>query len=201
MSNEPTIQTMLSLDRQRTAIVLIDLQKGILSMPLAPHNAATVVSNGVALATRCRTLGIPVVLVRVAFRSDNADRLSGPTDAPPRSPLNDPEAITLAPELTANANDILINKHQWGAFYGTDLDLQLRRRGIDTILLGGVATNFGVESTGRDAWERNYQIIFVEDAMSSVSAEAHGFATSVIFPRIGRVRTSATVLASLALLP
>jgi nicotinamidase-related amidase len=88
-------------------------------------------------------------------------------------------------------------KHQWGAFYGTDLDLQLRRRSIDTILIGGIATNFGVESTARDAWERTYKVVFIEDMMTSFSTEAHQFSISTVFPRLGRVRSSEQVLAAL----
>ncbi len=92
----------------------------------------------------------------------------------------------------------MIGKRQWGAFYGTDLDLQLRRRGIDTILLIGIATNIGVESTVRDAFERGYQQVFVEDAMASLSPDEHASTVRTVFPRIGRVRSTAEVLAALA---
>ena len=97
------------------------------------------------------------------------------------------------PELGATDSDIRITKRQWGAFYGTALDLQLRRRGITTIVLGGTSTNFGVESTARDAWERNYAIVFAEDAMSSFNAPAHTFAVENILPRLG-VRSSTSAI-------
>ena len=71
---------------------------------------------------------------------------------------------------------MVITKHNWGAFYGTELDLQLRRRGVGTIVLGGIATNFGVESTARDAYERNYALVLAEDAMTSMSADLHALA-------------------------
>ncbi len=90
-----------------------------------------------------------------------------------------------------------MTKKQWGAFYGTDLDLQLRRRGISTLLMCGIATCFGVESTARDAYERGYQQIFVEDAMSSRTAEEHQHTVTRIFPRMGRVRSTEQVLAAL----
>lgn len=73
----------------------------------------------------------------------------------------------------------------------------LRRRGVRTIVLCGIATNFGVESTARDAWERNYEIVFVEDAMSGLDADAHAFAIAKIFPRLGRIRSTEIVLSSL----
>src|ERR1041384_346787 len=101
-----------------------------------------------------------------------------------------PDFGAFVPELERPPTDVVITKHQWGAFYGTELDLQLRRRGVRTIVLCGIATNFGVESTARDGWERNYAIVFAEDAMAGVSAEAHQFAISTIFPRIGRVRST-----------
>jgi nicotinamidase-related amidase len=89
-------------------------------------------------------------------------------------------------------------KRQWGAFYGTDLDLQLRRRGVQTIVLTGIATNFGVESTARDAWERSYALVFAEDAMSALSEAAHRFAVETIFPRLGRIRPTAEIFTAMA---
>jgi nicotinamidase-related amidase len=92
------------------------------------------------------------------------------------------------------AGDITITKRQWGAFYGTPLDMQLRRRGTKTIVIAGIATNFGVESTARDAFERGYALVFVEDAMAGLSEGAHAFAISTIFPRLGRVRSTEDIL-------
>jgi nicotinamidase-related amidase len=92
----------------------------------------------------------------------------------------------------------VVTKRQWGAFYGANLDLELRRRGRTTLVLGGIATNIGVESTARDAWERNYQLVLVEDAMAALNAEAHEFAVQRIFPRLGRVCVVADVLAAWA---
>jgi nicotinamidase-related amidase len=196
MSTEASPKPDLGLNPRTTALVLIDLQRAVMLMPTAPHPSSHVVAHAAALADRFRSLGSPVVLVTVDFRADGADRLSQPTDAPPRPPMPPmADASSVVPELKPNADDLYIVKKQWGAFYGTNLDLQLRRRGIDTIVLGGIATNFGVESTGRAAWEHNYKVVFVEDAMASMAAEAHEFAVSTIFPRLGRVRSTAEVLA------
>ena len=103
----------------------------------------------------------------------------------------------LVPELDQQPSDLVIRKHNWSAFYGTDLDLQLRRRRIGTIVLGGVATNIGVESTARQAHEHNYHLVFAEDAMTDLVMEGHVHATRVVFPRIGRVRSTADILAAL----
>jgi nicotinamidase-related amidase len=94
--------------------------------------------------------------------------------------------------------DVRITKRQWGAFYGTDLDLQLRRRGIRTLAMSGIATNFGVESTARAAFDRGYELVFVEDAMTSLAAEPHAFTVKELFPRMGRVRSTGEFLAAVA---
>ena len=92
------------------------------------------------------------------------------------------------PELKVGGGDHPVTKHQWGAFFGTDLDLQLRRRGIDTIVLCGISTNIGVETTAREAYQHGYNQIFAEDAMSAMSTEEHESSVKHIFPRIGLVR-------------
>jgi nicotinamidase-related amidase len=98
------------------------------------------------------------------------------------------------PEITPIPSDIVITKRQWGAFYGTELDLQLRRRKTDTIVLCGISTDIGVESTARFAYEYGYQQIFAEDAMTSRSDEQHNAAVNFIFKRIGRVRKTDEIL-------
>ena len=187
----------LSLDPRTTALVLIDLQRGIVSRQTAPHTAAHVVARAQRLAARCRETGATVVLVRVAYAADGRDRLAQKVDAAPWSATMAPDFSELVPELSPQPGDVVVTKRQWGAFYGTELDLVLRRRGVRTIILGGISTNFGVESTARDAWERGYELVFAEDAMSAMAAEAHHFAVSQIFPRLGRVRSTDDALQAL----
>ena len=183
-----------ALDPKQTALVLIDLQKGILGRQTAPHSASDVLARSVRLAERFRGAGGLVVLVHVSFSPDGGDRLTPPTDEPPPPAATQPGWDEISPDLGPDPKDIVISKRQWGAFYGTQLDLQLRRRGIRTIVIGGIATNFGVESTARDAFERGYALVFVEDAMAGLSNEAHSFAVKTIFPRIGRIRSTEEVL-------
>jgi len=187
----------LALDPKQSALVLIDLQGGILGRQTAPHAARDVLARSVRLAERFRSTGGLVVLVRVSFSPDGGDRLTPPTDDPPPPAATQPGWDEISPALGRDAKDIVITKRQWGAFYGTQLDLQLRRRGIGTIVIGGIATNFGVESTARDAFERGYGLVFVEDAMAGLSEAAHSFAISTIFPRIGRVRSTEQVMNAL----
>jgi nicotinamidase-related amidase len=174
----------LTLFPKSTALVLIDLQKGITSFPVEPHPSAVVVENATLLANQFRELNAPVFLARVAFPAGPA-ALNLITDA--KAPL---PATWSEPALKPSENDVLLWKRQWGAFYGTELDLQLRRRHVDTIVIGGIATNFGVESTARNAYELGYQLVFAEDAMASFSKTNHDFAIGNIFPRLGRVRST-----------
>ncbi len=181
-----------SLDPQTTALVLIDLQRGIAAIPTQPRPSADVIRNAARLAQAARRCGALVVLVRVSYAPDGADMLRLDAEEPPpasRAPGWDEIVDELAP-----AADVVVTKRQWGAFYGTNLELELRRRGRRTIVLGGIATNFGVESTARDAWERNYQLILVEDAMAARTAADHTFAITRVFPRLGRICSTEDVL-------
>lgn len=181
---------MPSLDPATTALVLIDLQNGIVGMDLAPRSGGEVVETAKALADRFRTAGTPVILVHVSF----ADGLAPPQAVDQPLPTTTPPADwSELVEGVEQDGDIVVRKHHWGAFTGTDLDLILRRRGVKTIVLGGIATNFGVESTARSAWEHGYDVVLVEDACTSASAEAHAFAVKTIFPRISRVVQSGDV--------
>jgi nicotinamidase-related amidase len=185
----------LVLDPKTTALVLIDLQRGIVSREVAPHTAAEVLDRSAKLAAKIRQSGGTAIYVRVLL----SEVLSLPADVsfPRGNTAPPPEASDLVPEAGMLPGDVLVTKRQWGAFHGTDLELQLRRRGIRTIVLGGVATNIGVESTARAAHDLGYELVFAEDAMSSMSAEAHEFSIKNIFPRMGRVRSMEQIMAAL----
>jgi nicotinamidase-related amidase len=186
----------LTLDPRTTALVVIDLQKGIATGNLAPHAAADVVRNAAAIARRCRERGALVVLVHVdpgpsgaLFPRPQADRPR--TFAPP------PDFAEFVPEMTPQANDAVVLKHQPNAFYATDLEVHLARRGIRTIVLCGIATNLGVEATARAAFERGFEQVFVADAMSARAEDLHAFPVARTFPTMGRVRSTADVLVAL----
>jgi nicotinamidase-related amidase len=185
---------MIELDPRTTALVLIDLQNGILALQTAPRPSSEVLAGAKRLAARFRAHHAPVVAVRVAFASDYADAAPGETDLPPNRPAGGlPAAWAQLADGLVEPGDLVVTKHQWGAFQGTDLDLHLRRRGIHTIVIGGIATNFGVESTVRHGWELGYGMVVAEDVCASVAADMHAFAVSSIFPRIARVASSETI--------
>jgi nicotinamidase-related amidase len=187
----------LTLDPRTTALVLIDLQQGIAAGDTFPHAAEDVVARAATLAERCRAVGALVVLVHVdpgpqgaLFPRVTADR--------PRPPFrDDPHFATFVPAMTPQPGDAVVTKHQPNAFYATDLEVHLARRGIRTIILGGIATNLGVESTARSAFERGFEQIFVEDAMAARELDLHEFPVARTFPTMGRVRSTADVLAAL----
>jgi nicotinamidase-related amidase len=186
----------LRLDPAKTALVLIDLQQGVVAMSTAPYPAADVVRKGSDLARAFRAKGAPVVYVRV----DLADFLALPVDTPsrqPGAPPPPPAASELAPEAGFQQGDLLITKRHWGAFAGTDLERLLEARGVDTIVLGGIATNFGVESTARQGTGLGFAFVIVEDACTSRDGDAHRFAFEQIFPRLARVRKRADVIEAL----
>ncbi|MFG2297968.1 isochorismatase family protein [Streptomyces sp. NPDC048603] len=157
-----------------TALILIDLMPRIVALPLAPHAGVEVVERCRRLAEAFRAKGLPVVVVRVE-RPNVAEQ-------PPGSGLVD--------GLRQPA-DIEIVKRTVGAFHGTGLDERLRELGVDTVVVAGLVTTMGVESTARAASDHGYDVELVEDAMSGFAADEHTFAVDRVFPRFGTVRTTA----------
>ncbi len=168
------------------ALIVVDLQKGIVALPTA-HDTADIVARSASLARAFRVSGRPVVLVHVSGVAP------GRTDAGPRELPTDPSFFEFVPEIEQAPSDHVVEKKRWGAFHGTDLDVQLRRRGIRTIVLGGVATQIGVESTARQAWEHGYELVIVKDATTSMAAEPHEMSMKHILPRISRLTESAQI--------
>jgi nicotinamidase-related amidase len=187
----------LTLDPKSTALVLIDLQRGITSGNLLPNTAADVVARSAELAAAFRKHGALVVLVHVDA-GPNGELFPRPEADNPRPPFNvPPDWAELVPELNRQPSDVVVTKHQPNAFYCTDLDVHLRRRNIRTIVLGGIATNLGVESTARAAFERGYEQVFISDAMTARAEVLHTHTVTHILPTIGRVRTTSETIAAL----
>ncbi|HEX4406622.1 MAG TPA: isochorismatase family protein [Polyangia bacterium] len=180
----------------KTALVVIDLQKGISGYPTV-HPFADVVANTRRLAEAFRRAQLPVVLVNVSFAADEGDRFRGRTEIQARA-FPAPDFADLVPELGAQPSDLRITKHQPSAFYGTDLDLQLRRRRVTGVVLTGVATSIGVDTTARAAHEHAYNVTFASDAMTDVDPASHEHALKKIFPRLGEIDTTERILALLA---
>ncbi|CAM5425189.1 isochorismatase family protein [Leifsonia shinshuensis] len=186
----------MSIELEQTpALVVIDLQAGILGQPTA-HPVEQVVARSAELAAAFRANGLPVVLVNVAGtapgRTDRGKAMGrvGAQTIPA-------QATELLPELDRQPGDITVTKRTLGAFLSTDLDAQLKAAGVTQIVLTGVSTTSGVESTARSAYELGYHVAFVTDAMSDV-LEAHEASIAYQFPKLGELGTTAEVLALLA---
>ncbi len=174
-----------------TALILIDLQQGIVTLPLA-HPAAPVIANAAALARAFRAAGKPVVLVNVAAGAP------GRTETAPRLPDPLPPGWTdLVPELDPQPTDIRLTKRSWGAFATTDLGPILDALGITQVVIAGISTAIGVESTARQAYEHGFNVTIAVDAMTDTSAAAHAHSQAHIFPRIGETGTTQEILARL----
>ena len=170
------------------ALVVIDLQKGIVGMATV-HPISEIIARVAQLARLFRERGLPVVLVNVTGAAP------GRTDAGPRNLLSLPADWTeLVPELQQQPSDYLVSKQRVGAFIGTSLDEYLRQRGVTQIFLTGVATSAGVEATARSAYDYGYNVVLVADAMTDRDADAHHHSVEKIFPRIGETDTTDNVL-------
>lgn len=190
----------MHLDPRRTALCLVDIQGGTLAMPLAPHDPPHIVAACRRLGEAFAAAGAAIAVVRIAFSPDGGDRLTQPVDRPmmlPPGPLPAGWA-DLAPPIALLPAAIAITKRHWSAFHGTELDLQLRRRRIETLVVAGIATNFGVESTARDAWQLGYAVVVAADACTTLGAGMHDFALGTTLPRVSRVRATAAIVAALA---
>ena len=175
-----------SLDA-KTALITIDLQGGILALPKA-HPNEQIVGNAAALADAFRRRDLPVVLVRVTGGAN------GRTEQPRR--MGDLPAgwADLVPELNQQPSDHEVVKRTWGAFHETGLDEHLKERGVTQVVIAGISTSIGVESTARQAYERGYNVTLAVDAMTDSVAEAHENSVTRIFPRLGETGTTQEIL-------
>jgi nicotinamidase-related amidase len=173
-----------------SALVVIDLQKGIVGLPCA-HPMGEIVRRAAKLASAFRARRLPVVLVNVAGRAPGRTEVQF-NFTPPA------DWTELVPELDRQPSDYTVTKQQIGAFYGTALEQILRRRGVTQVVLAGVATSIGVEATARNAYDHGYNVTLVVDAMTDLSADAHRHSVETIFPRLGETVTTDDVIRSLA---
>jgi len=182
-------------DPARTAFISIDMQNGVASHGSVPNSAEDVIARVGEIVDAARAGGGLVVYVRTSFLPDESDALHPKMDvARPATPVRPAGWDELVPAMQPLPTEPVIVKRSFDAFYGSDLDLQLRRHGIDTIVIAGISTNFGVEGTARTAYNSGYDVVFAEDAMGTSSVAMHEGSLSNVFPYIGRVRTVAEIV-------
>jgi nicotinamidase-related amidase len=184
--------TLTTLD-PKTALIVIDLQKGVVGLP-SVHPMDAVVQKSADLAAAFRAHGLPVILVNVAGAPAGRTERSFSSGGVAR-----PEGWDiLVPELGQRPTDHLVTKHTRGAFTGTDLEQYLHAEGVTQVVITGVATGSGVESTARHAHELGFNVTLATDAMTDMSAEVHDNSVQRIFPGIGETGTTAEILDLLA---
>jgi nicotinamidase-related amidase len=170
-----------------TALIIIDLQNGVVASPLA-HSIAEVVKNACALAGAFRTRGLPVVLANVTGMPRGRTEQGRPMG-------NLPAGWTdLIPEMNQQPSDYTITKRTPGAFVKTGLEEHLRGRGVTQVVLAGISTSNGVESTARQAYELGFHVTLAIDAMTDASMDSHIHSVTRLFPRIGESGTTREVL-------
>src|ERR1700761_3746044 len=171
----------------RSALIVVDLQKGIVNLPTI-HPISGVIERSCALIDAFRQHGLPVVLVNVAGGGPR-----GPEQ--PRRHATFPEGFTdLIPELDKQPGDIVVTKRTWGAFPSTDLENQLKAKAVTQVVVVGVATGTGVESTARQAYEQGFNVTLAIDAMTDTRPEAHEYSISHVFPRLGETGTTQEII-------
>jgi nicotinamidase-related amidase len=174
-----------------TALIVDDLQKGIAGYPLV-HPLAGILQRTRELIDAFRENNLPVVLVNVAGRAP------GRTEQGSRSGQTFTEGWTeLLPELGRQSTDIIVTKRSWGAFATTDLEAQLKAKGVTQIVVTGVATSGGVEATARQAYEQGFNVALALDAMTDIREEAHAYSIANVFPRLGQTGTTQEILSLL----
>lgn len=178
--------TITTLD-PRTALIIIDLQKGIVSLPVV-HPPAPVIASCNTLIAAFRQRGLPVVLVNVTGGAPGRNEQGRGHAAPPA------DWADLVPELIVQPDDIRVSKQTWGAFTGTTLEAQLREQGVTQVVIAGIATSIGVESTARQAWELGFNVTLAVDAMTDLNLATHENSVKLIFPRLGETGTVADVI-------
>jgi nicotinamidase-related amidase len=171
----------------KTALVVIDLQKGIVGLPAA-HPMGEVVKNASELADAFRRYGLPVVLVNVEGGAPGRAEQT-------RSTRDFPAGWTdLVPELNQQPSDHRVTKRTWGAFTNTSLEKHLKELGVTQVVIAGVATSIGVESTARHAHEYGFHVTLAVDAMTDMNADAHTNSITRIFPRLGETGTTQEII-------
>ena len=182
------------LTPSRTCLLLFDFLVGHAARD--PQRYAPVLANAAKLLAAARATGAMVAYARADHRADGGTTARTLHDSGPRPPLitsGTPEAA-IVPELAPRSDEYMVPKHRWSAFHGTYLDLALRARGVDTVILTGGSTEIGISSTAYAARDLDYNLVIVTDACTSAKHEVHAQLMSEVFPRLARVRTTAQVL-------
>jgi nicotinamidase-related amidase len=177
----------ISMLDAKPALLVVDLQKGIVGLPVA-HPIADIVNNAARLADAFRSHDLPVVLINVDAAAP------GRAEQSPRVSAFPAGWTDLIPELNRQPSDHIVTKRTWGAFTNTGLEKYLKESGVTQVVITGVATTAGVESTARHAHELGFNVALAADAMTDMNADAHHNSITRIFPRLGETGTTQQII-------
>jgi len=204
---------MAPLDPARSCLLVFDLLEGHVNRDAESRaRFAPVIANVAAVLAAARSRGMMVAYAHADHRADRATsartirdtdnrlRPIDPGDDRSHEPLltGGTAGTAIVRELAPYASDLLVPKHRWSAFHGTYLDLALRTRKADTIVLAGGSTDVGIASTAFAARDLDYNLVIVSDACTSPEQDNHEQLMRRVFPRMARVRTTAELLAMLS---
>ena len=199
------------LDPKKMALILIHMQNDVINTEAPPYNELTrrvreagVIQNAARAAAGMRQAGIPVMHVKAGTRPELEEaRTQLITDAAlsgtwsPRGKrvmVEGTPGAEIVAELKPTPQDYVMVNYGGSAFYGTPLEIILRRLGLDTLVVGGVGTRMAVETTVRDATDRDFNVIVLSDCCTTLTQESHDYPIQKVFPLLARVRTTDQVL-------
>lgn len=185
----------MALDQldERCALINVDLQNGVRKLPYT-HPVQAVIDNAARLCDAFRARGLPVVITVANSTGVTPLRADAGFAAPAALPPGWDEPVA---ELHRSDDDMFLSKARWGSFAGTGLEQWLRERGVTQVVLTGVATGFGVESTARGCADRGFNVVVATDAVTDMDADVHANSVQRIFPRLGQCASTDEVLAVL----
>lgn len=180
----------MTINLKKTALVVIDMQENIVTNELSPNSSELIIKNTNKLIDFLKEKIGLIVLVNAGATSKNSKDWPSVINDENFRVNFDPEGLKLVINDPKTENIVHITKHNWGAFYGTDLDLNLRRREIDTIILTGVLTSIGVDTTAREAYSHDYNQLIISDAISDIDSTLHEEIITKILPKIAKIVTT-----------
>lgn len=189
------------LNPKTSALLLQDLQNELIkgNRPVVPLSGAALIANCQKLLTKARTVGMPVIYVRVSRRPDLKDAPRPPLGTPPGasgapSLIEGSEGAAIVAELAPRPEDIVVTKHTTSPFHTTDLGVYLRRFGVSTLLLTGYSTTGVVEGSLRDARDQDYDCVVVRDCCAAATVQEHDTCMDIVFPRMAWVASADEVI-------
>ena len=191
----------VAINSQSTALLIQDMQNELLksSIPATPLSGSQIIANCQKLLEKTRQAGMPVIYVRVSRRPDHKDAPRPPFGAPP-GPAAGPrltegtEDAEIVPELAPRPEDPVVTKHTTSPFNTTDIEVYLRRFGINTLILTSYSTTGVVEGSLRDARDKDYDCLVVRDCCAAATEQEHNTCMDIVFPRMAWVASVEEVI-------